>query len=706
MSNYNELEIVLDSLDSLNYRVSLKFSQGDGQQGALQEVGPADVQIDQEALAADLIEGDLLAYGRQLRDALFAPPQIAAKFAEAINQTPLRIKLRLDPADKTLHGQRWELLAGPDDVILSSSHDIAFSRYLPSGKAVDLRREPADLRALVVVADPSPEDRAKYGLSEIDVDYARRVAALRPIPCDSLINNDGPVTMNRLIAKLKEGVDQHGGYDILYLVCHGAMVRGGTRLLLDLETEDEKRDSAYFRSGEVLVQRLAEEVPVLPRLVLLASCATAGTGDGNTLAALGPLLATAGVPAVIAMQGYVQVQTIETFVPVFFEALNEHGEVDRAMRNARSYVKNSLNLADWWMPALFMRLANGRIWYQPGFDTQDGEEALWSRVTSHIALKRGFDRRERSRCTPVLGPGLAAHLFGSDSSLANRWARQHDYPLAAYHQDHFPRVAQYLKVQRLGEEEVKLEYWDQLHESLRSRFPEVLTGSDLILDDMIEELWDRQLKDEPDEPHNILAGLPFTCYVTTSPTSVLETALRHQGRRPQVEFYNWRHERSQDRPRRDDNYPSYEEPVVFHALGHFAEPDSLVLSEDDYFSYLINFIRYWSEDVSSGVYQALTDASLLFLGFRMFRWDFRMVFHSLLSQGERRVRDKYPHVAAQLSPAEGAFLNPAAARDYLAKYYGGQNLDEIKLDIFWGEAADFLGKLDEEWSKRNDQGGG
>ena len=181
--------------------------------------------------------------------------------------------------------------------------------------------------------------------------------------------------------------------------------------------------------------------------------------------------------------------------------------------------------------------------------------------------------------------------------------------------------------------------------------------------------------------------------------------MRHKGRKPQVEIYNWRDERSDERPGRDDDYPTYEEPLVFHALGHFSDPDSLVLSEDDYFSYLIQFIRNWSEDVSSGAYQALTDGSLLFLGFRMFRWNFRIIFHSLLSQGSRRVRDKYPHVAAQLSPGEGAFLNPAAARGYLANYFHGQNPDEINLDIYWGEANDFLVKLNQKWPDENEQGG-
>jgi hypothetical protein len=705
MNSYNELEVELDSLDAENYRVTLRFTKGAAVLSTPREVGPENVHIDREALLESLQKHDFAAYGRLLRDAIFFPPDIHALFIQACKETPLRVKLKLDPTDRELHSLRWEMLAGPDDTVLSSKENVATSRYLPSGREVSLRREPDELRALIVVVDPSPEDREKYGLSAIDVDYARRAASLSPILCDPLTSDDGPVTMNKLITQLKAGADEFGGYDILYLVCHGAMVRGGTHLLLDLETEEEKGNKSYFRSGEVLVRRLAEEVTIMPRLVLLASCASAGTGDDNALAALGPLMARAGIPAVIAMQGYVQIQTVEEFIPVFFKSLMKSGEVDRAMREARSHIKNNKNYHDWWMPALFMRLATSRIWYTPGFDVQAADEDdLWSRVTSHVALKRGFDRRLRSRCTPVLGPGLGQHLFGSDSSLASRWAQQHNYPLLPYHQDQFPRVTQYLKVQRLGEEEVKLEYWDQLHEGLRRRYPQVLGESDLVLDEMIELLWQDHLKDDPLEPHNILARLPFTCYVTTNPTSVLEVALHHQGRTPQVEVYNWRDERSRERLRRDDDFPTHKEPLVFHALGHFSEPDSLVLSEDDYFSYLIHFIRYWSESVSSGVNQALTDASLLFLGFRIFRWDFRIIFHSLLSQGNRRIRDKYPHVAAQISPREGAFLNPTAARAYLNKYFSGENPDEIKLDIYWGETTDFLVKLNQKWPKENDRG--
>jgi hypothetical protein len=706
MDDSHELEIELDSLDAQNYRVTLRFTRDVAALGVPREVGPENVQIDRTALRENLQNHDFDTYGRLLRDAIFRPPAIHALFAEACAARPLRVKLKLDPTDWELHSLRWEMLTAVDDTVLSSREDVAISRYLASGREVSLRREPDELRALIVVANPSPKDSENYGLSAIDVDYSRRAASLSPIRCESFTSDDSPVTMNRLITRLKDGVDQFGGYDILYLVCHGAMVRGGNHplLLLDLETDAEKNNPSYFRSGKVLVQRLAEELSVLPRLVVLASCASAGSDDGNALAALGPLMARAGIPAVIAMQGYVRVQTVEALIPVFFRSLMEHGEVDRAMREARSHVKNGQNYDDWWMPVLFMRLATGRIWYTPGFDVQVAdEEDLWSRVISNI-VPYPDDVPPRSYCTPILGAGVAQHLFGSDTSLASRWAREHNYPLAPYDQDHLPQVMQYLKVRRLGEAQVRRQYLSQLGEQLRRRYPDLLGNSDRGLEQMVTLLWEEELKNDHNEPHNILARLPFTCYVTTNPTSVLEIALRHQGREPQVEIYNWRQLRARERAREVDIVPTVERPLVFHALGHLHDQRSLVLSEDDYFDYLISFIRSLKSHMSSGVHQALTDASLLFLGFRLFRWDFRMIFRSLLSQAQSGLLDDYPHVAAQLSPSDGAFLNPQAARYYLADYYKGSNPEKIKLDIYWGETSDFLVRLGQKWPEMSSEG--
>jgi len=81
----------------------------------------------------------------------------------------------------------------------------------------------------------------------------------------------------------------------------------------------------------------------------------------GTLGALGPLLAAAGVPAVIAMQGNIRMSTADRFMPQFLAELAKDGHIDRAMGKARGHI---LDCADYWMPALFMRLSDGLIWSQ------------------------------------------------------------------------------------------------------------------------------------------------------------------------------------------------------------------------------------------------------------------------------------------------------------------------------------------------------
>ncbi len=96
-----------------------------------------------------------------------------------------------------------------------------------------------------------------------------------------------------------------------------------------------------------------------PLLAVLASCQSAGQGYGDVLAGLGPQLARAGIPAVLAMQGNVPMQTVEQLMPVFFRHLQRDGQVDRALAAARGAVQHD---PSWWMPVLFLRVRDGRLW--------------------------------------------------------------------------------------------------------------------------------------------------------------------------------------------------------------------------------------------------------------------------------------------------------------------------------------------------------
>ena len=114
------------------------------------------------------------------------------------------------------------------------------------------------------------------------------------------------------------------------------------------------------------------------------------------------------------------------------------------------------------------------------------------------------------------------------------------------------------------------------------------------------------------------------------------------------------------------------------------------MTEDNYFDYLIGVTR--NKDLIPDVIQrVLMDTTLLFLGFQIEEWDFRVLFRSIINQEGNRLR-RYTHVAAQITPEEGRLLEPERARRYLEKYFQDANIS-----IYWGSAEDFLQELQRHW---------
>jgi hypothetical protein len=84
----------------------------------------------------------------------------------------------------------------------------------------------------------------------------------------------------------------------------------------------------------------------------------------------------------------------------------------------------------------------------------------------------------------------------------------------------------------------------------------------------------------------------------------------------------------------------------------------------------------------------MTDSALLFLGFQLDDWQFRVLYRSILSQQGGERRKKHPHIAAQIEPDEDRILEPERARAYLESYFQGSNIN-----LYWGSAEDFLVQL-------------
>lgn len=641
---------------------------------------PVDIDTDSLNLLAD----DEPTYGAALSGMLFASDEARTFYAEARavvdrRGTPLHMRLLVDPrAPQRFHALRWESLRDPvDGQPIATRPNVLLSRYLSSGDWRKIAPPPRhDLHALLVVANPT--DLAGYQPGgavlhpvKVGEELRRARAALAGMRVTELVSGGAAAaTLDAILAGLERDID------VLYLVCHGTLTGDEPRLYL--EQQDGTTDPV---DGTRLADRVAE-LAHRPTLAVLCSCQSAGDGEAATtsdegaLSALGPRLAAAGVAAVVAMQGNVTMRTAGRFLTEFFRALSVDGVVDRAVAAARGGVREE---PDWWMPTLFSRLRSGRTYYRPEFDEQG--DYTFGALVSKI---------EDRACTPVLGSGMADRLLPSRQALARLWADRWQMPIAEHARGDLAKVAQFMRTRTAPDTpktELRRYVIAEFRERWGDRLPEELYRPEQ-LPALLREIARRQREKDGNDPYPMVASLDLPVYVTTSWTGLLEDALKEAGRQPIVRSFAWHRNRDLESPLNFDPNDR-DHPLVYHLFGQVEDLESLVLSEDDYFAWMTAWIRrpYLIPDP---VRAALTSRSLMFLGYRLDDWEFRVLSQSIKSfPGSSRL-GSYVHVGVQLSPEDNEDIEPEAAQEYLESSF---NQERMRLNIYWGESHRFLTEL-------------
>lgn len=686
-----EIEISLHAESLLSrttgiYTAELRFALPGSEVVRPPVLGPVKLDL------AGLVQAEHLpaAYGELLAGVLREPAERRDLFRYARETAglvahDLRVRLYIGQNAPELHRLRWELLSDPDSgAPLFTDPRRPFSRLLGSSDLRPVHLRPRDkLSALIVIANPSDLDRFRLDgrtpLPPIDVAAELEAvrAGLRPLNPTELLSG-GAATLDRMLAALREGP----GKDIVCLVCHGAL--RDDKPLLWLERPDGTADVV---AGRDLVQRLAE-LPRPPRLVVLDSCRSAGAGAVELVHAIGPSLATAGIPAVVAMQGDVSMDTARTFLRVLFEKLREDGRVDRAVAIARGAVRGR---PDWWMPVLFLRIASGSIWYVPG--SGDHEFDKWPALLGSV---------ESGRALPILGSGMLESLLGDLRDLTRRWAEIHGFPGAPAEEEDLPHVAQFLSVIQADEYLRNTLFVGGLRDRVQARLDDLAGAAPGErparaagpVDALLRRCGREQRARESVDPHRVLASLPLPIYITTNCDDLLFDALTEAGKDPQREFCRWTGRA--DFPRGVfDAEPGYEptaaRPLVYYLFGHLSDPVSIVLTIDDYLDHLLAVARD-PDLIPNVVRAALAKRALLFVGFHRDEWDFHALFRLIVSQPGGEARRRFAHVAAQLDPDEGRLAAPERVRDYLEQYFRHENIT-----IYWGTVERFMADLAERY---------
>jgi hypothetical protein len=386
-----------------------------------------------------------------------------------------------------------------------------------------------------------------------------------------------------------------------------------------------------------------------------------------------------------------------------------------------------LERPDYWMPVLFSRMTGGQLWYTPGV-TSDEEAPLLEAKREEVEF-RFWDglllNIARGECTPVLGFGLLEAVIGPCEDIAGQWADRYRYPLGRADRQDLTRMAQFLAVDQqnvmVPADQLVRYLWAELLDPLAEA--ERLAFRKLKLPELLQETAKRRFAGTTD-PFGVLAKLPFRVYLSTTPDKLLENALRacHPAKDPQVQFFPWWEEEPApaalvelERPAKDDPKPPLLKerqgtlgrppelrPFVYRLFGDLDEVETLVLTEDNHFDYLMAMTRAMAtpEIIPAVVNRSLVTSAVLFLGFHITDWDFRVLLRSIRPQLKQQKRDRYTNVAVQIDPERERVADVSMARRYLERYLG---VAGASVNIYWGTAEKFLVELNDRWAKRSGQ---
>lgn len=287
------------------------------------------------------------------------------------------------------------------------------------------------------------------------------------------------------------------------------------------------------------------------------------------------------------------------------------------------------------------------------------KDADWDRLVRQL---------RRGDCTPLLGAGACYGRLPAGKELSQKFAALYQYPFADAH--NLPRVMQYAVTANGDPVDLKHQVCSYLQEYV----PPPGVHPPAI------------------DPHTVLARFPIETFLTTNYDDFMATALLQEKecrKDPVVQSPTW-WDIEVEEPAL--GLPTFEEPLVYHLHGRWDDPGSLVLTDDDYLTYLVNMVEARAANdqppLPSTVIRAMTSHPLLFVGYSLQDWNFRVLFHGLLKAMPLIRRRR--HISVQLLPDLDESVADAAerARDYLERY-----LNDWSITIFIGTTQEFFEQL-------------
>jgi hypothetical protein len=246
-------------------------------------------------------------------------------------------------------------------------------------------------------------------------------------------------------------------------------------------------------------------------------------------------------------------------------------------------------------------------------------------------------------------------------------AREFGYPLTDVW--NLPRVAQYVATSHRDSQFAKGQVADLI----------------LACESTPPDFTDRE------QPHRILADLRLPMYLTTNYDRFMSLALETVVPQVDTRVCRWNYE---TRLAEDPlvGAPAVERPLVYHLHGVATNIGSMLLTEDDYVDFLMEAQADLAQVVPAPIQEALGTTSLLFVGYSLNDWNFRVLMRSVMRKINKS--SKRMNISVQLPPADES-IAPDRRQDaegFLCDYLGTE-----QVTVHWGDARSFLGELRQRW---------
>jgi SIR2-like domain len=189
----------------------------------------------------------------------------------------------------------------------------------------------------------------------------------------------------------------------------------------------------------------------------------------------------------------------------------------------------------------------------------------------------------------------------------------------------------------------------------------------------------------------VLADLDLPIYVTTNYDLFLEKALvsRSKGEKNPVSGYSrWNHNLALSKQLEYDRkyLPTPSKPFVYHLHGYITKPESMVLTERDYFE----FVSYFNKERETDIYPSfmirqLPLSSLVFIGYSLQNITFRSIFQGALSflGGKPQTTSLSVQLPSTADNDKNSFS------EKVMNYFNEYNKNMFDIQVYWGNVSDF-----------------